>query len=168
MRTRLLAIAALDIVILIGGFALREANIFTDAALSLAVAAIGIVTLLGLLAARDDNTKVTTRFALTVSVSAVWFASVGTLLFFVGEETPLGSEAFNSVSIVMGVVVAFYFGAQAYEAVGMAKARASSDGATGNSSAGGVTTRGGGGPTRGGDAAKVPSAAPEQAVEIYD
>ena len=42
MRTRLLAIAALDIVILIGGFALREANIFTDAALSLAVAAIGI------------------------------------------------------------------------------------------------------------------------------
>jgi hypothetical protein len=65
-------------------------------------------------------------------------------------------------------VVAFYFGAQAYEAVGMAKARAGGDGVTGQSSAGGVTTRGGGGTTRSGDAAKAPSAAREQAVEIYD
>jgi hypothetical protein len=130
--------------LLIVGFALREQDVYRDAALSLAVAAIGIVTLLGLLAARDENTQVTTRFALTVSVSAVWFASVGTLLFVVGEQAPLASEAFNGISIVMGVVVAFYFGAQAYEAVGIAKARQESSSATTTRGDQGTVTRGGG------------------------
>jgi len=168
MRTRLLMIAALDIGLLIGGFALRELDVFKDAALSLAVAAIGIVTLLGLLAARDENTKVTTRFALAVSVSAVWFASVGTLLFFVGERAPLASEAFNGISIVMGVVVAFYFGAQAYEAVGIAKA----DGGTGSSAAAArdpkVATRGGSSPTRAVEPPETPRDTQERTVEIYD
>ena len=168
MRGRLLAIAAIDIGLLILGFALREQDVYKDAALSLAVAAIGIVTLLGLLAARDENTQVTTRFALTVSVSAVWFASVGTLLFVVGEEAALASEAFNGVSIVMGVVVAFYFGAQAYEAVGKAKAVADGGGASAPSRDSGVTTRGGSGTSRGGEPGATPPQPPDRTVEIYD
>jgi len=166
MRGRLLAIAAIDIGLLIVGFALREQDVYKDAALSLAVAAIGIVTLLGLLAARDENTQVTTRFALTVSVSAVWFASVGTLLFFVGEQAPLGSEAFTGISIVMGVVVAFYFGAQAYEAVGKAKADGSGEGAPVQKRDSGVTTRGGGSQTRGDEHGPTPP--PDRTVQIYD
>jgi arginine exporter protein ArgO len=168
MRARLLAIAAIDIGLLIVGFALREQDVYKDAALSLAVAAIGIVTLLGLLAARDENTQVTTRFALTVSVSAVWFASVGTLLFFVGEKAPLASEAFNGISIVMGVVVAFYFGAQAYEAVGKAKASADGGGASTPVRDSGVTTRGGSGTSRGDEHAPAPLEPPDRTVEIYD
>lgn len=166
MRGRLLAIAAIDIGLLIVGFALREQDVYKDAALSLAVAAIGIVTLLGLLAARDENTQVTTRFALTVSVSAVWFASVGTLLFFVGEQAPLGSEAFNGISIVMGVVVAFYFGAQAYEAVGKAKADGSGERSPVQKQDTGVTTRGGASQTRGDEPGPTPP--PERTVQIYD
>ncbi len=168
MRTRLLMIAAIDIGLLVVGFALRETDIFKDAALSLAVAAIGIVTLLGLLAARDENTKVTTRFALAVSVSAVWFASVGTLLFFVGESAPLASEAFNGISIVMGVVVAFYFGAQAYEAVGIARADAGNGPSVGVARDSGVATRSGSSPTRDGEPLVAPGDAPERTVEIYD
>lgn len=166
MRIRLIIIAAIDIGLLIVGFAFRERDIYSDAALSLAVAAIGIVTLLGLLAARDENTKVTTRFALTVSVSAVWFASVGTLLFFVGEQAPLGSEAFNGISVVMGVVVAFYFGAQAYEAVGTARAKSGAGRAPVQSQDTGVTTRGGASPTRGTETGPAPP--PERNVQIYD
>jgi len=166
MRRRLITIAAIDIGLLIVGFALRERDIYSDAALSLAVAAIGIVTLLGLLAARDENTKVTTRFALTVSVSAVWFASVGTLLFFVGEKAPLASEAFNGISIVMGVVVAFYFGAQAYEAVGVAKAKGSGETVAIERSDTGVTTRSGASTSRGDEIPPAPP--PDRTVEIYD
>jgi len=166
MRGRLVVIAALDIGLLIAGFALREQDVSGDAALSLAVAAIGIVTLLGLLAGRDENTKVTTRFALTVSVSAVWFASVGTLLFFVGEKAPLASEAFNGISVVMGVVVAFYFGAQAYEAVGKAKAEGGETGPPIQEQGTAVTTRGGASPTRGDELeSRHP---PERTVEVYD
>jgi hypothetical protein len=166
MRARLLAIAALDIGLLIVGFALREQDVYKDAALSLAVAAIGIVTLLGLLAARDENTQVTTRFALTVSVAAVWFASVGTLLFFVGDQAPLASEAFNGISIVMGVVVAFYFGAQAYESVGRAKADGSDVRSSVQKPDTSVTTRGGTSPTRGTEPGPTPP--PERTVELYD
>jgi hypothetical protein len=166
MRRRLLAIAAVDIGLLIVGFTLREQDVYKDAALSLAVAAIGIVTLLGLLAAKDENTQVTTRFALTVSVSAVWFASVGTLLFFVGEQAPLASEAFNGISIVMGVVVAFYFGAQAYEAVGKAKADGSRQYEPVQIQDTTVTTRGGAGATRSGEPANPHP--PERSIEVYD
>jgi hypothetical protein len=168
MRGRLITIAAIDIGMLIGGFALRELDVFKDAALSLAVAAIGIVTLLGLLAARDQNTKVTTRFALTVSVAAVWFASVGTLLFFVGEKAPLASEAFNGISIVMGVVVAFYFGAQAYEAVGKANAEGSREEAPGQLPDTGVTTRGGARTRSGDESEETQGHHPQRTVEIYD
>lgn len=168
MRRHLLIIATVDIGLLTAGFILRERGVFEDAALSLAVAAIGIVTLLGLLAARDENTKVTTRFALTVSVSAVWFASVGTLLFFVGEKAPLASEAFNGISVVMGVVVAFYFGAQAYEAVGRAKAEGLDSTVTRKAPDTGVTTRGGASSTRGDQPVHETIPPPEGTVEIYD
>ena len=168
MPARLLAIAAIDIGLLIVGFALRDQDVYKDAALSLAVAAIGIVTLLGLLAARDENTQVTTRFALTVSVSAVWFASVGTLLFFVGEKAPLGSEAFTGISIVMGVVVAFYFGAQAYEAVGKARANAEGGRTSVPGRDSGVTTRSGASTSRGDGPVPGPPQPPDRTVEIYD
>jgi hypothetical protein len=90
------------------------------------------------------------------------------LPFFVDEMAPLASEAFNGISIVMGVMIAFYFGAQAYEAVG--KARADSDGtrtATPTPDAG-VTTRGGVSTTRGDEHAPAPAHPPARTVEIYD
>lgn len=158
MRTRLIVIAAVDLLLLGGGFALSQVDSVGNASISWSVGAIGIVTLLGLLAGSGLTTKVTTQFALTVSVAAVWFASVGSLLFFVEEEGPLAGDAFNGVSIVMGVVVSFYFGTKAYESVG--KERAKSQGDTDPAPA---TTRSHG--NRGGASTDDPRA---PSVEIYD
>ena len=156
MSTRLIVIAVLDLILLGAGLALGRVDTFKSSAVSWAVAAIGIVTLLGLLAGRDENTKVTTRFALTVAVAALWFASVGSLLFHLEDPGPLPDEAFTGISLVMGVVVAFYFGAQAYEAVG--KAKALSDPVS-------QPTRTRGGATRGGVSTDDEAGPP---VEIYD
>ena len=97
----------------------------------------------------------------------MWFASVGTLLFFVGEKAPLASEAFTGISIVMGVVVAFYFGAQAYEAVGKARANAEGGGTSAPSRDSGVTTRIGAITSRGDEPVPAPRP-PDRTVEIYD
>lgn len=137
MGRKLVAIALIDLVVLGVAYALEGRQGVTTAIISWAIAAIGLITFFGAVAAADNATKVTTRFALTASFAAVWFASVGALLFYRGEAGPLTPDAFQAISFVMSVVVVFYFGAQAYQAVGEAKAKAGTSIATPASAADG-------------------------------
>jgi hypothetical protein len=123
MKPKLLLIAVADLGILGLAYGLVNARVTDSAAVSLAIAAVGVVTLFGVLATSDETTKVTTRFALTAAVSSVWFASVGALLFDSGGKGTNADQAFQSVSLVMGVVIAFHFGAQAYQAVAETKGK---------------------------------------------
>ncbi len=129
MQQRIVGIAVVDIAVIGLAHLIREVGDLDNAIVAWAIATVGLVTLLGLLSANDRQTRVTTRFAIAVSVSVVWVVSVGHLMFYTGSEGTLAGEAVNSLTLAMSVVIAFYFGAQAFETVARTRAAGDGDGA---------------------------------------
>jgi len=92
--------------------------------LSLMMVAVGLITFFGFMglgvSAEDHNlSKTGIRLAIVVSVVTFYLVLVGTVSFFSkGGELPIITNTMiNHFTTIVGVVVAFYFGTAAYEAV---------------------------------------------------
>ena len=80
--------------------------------------AVGLITLFGLLSANTKQTKVTGRFAIAMTLIVLWLAVIGAVSFVAtAEDETLIDEAFQSITVAVSVVLAFYFGAQVFQAV---------------------------------------------------
>ena len=93
----------------------------TPRILSGMMVAVGLVSFFGFLGLgvnrRDQNlSKTDIRLATVVSVLIFYLVLVGTVSMFVkgGELPPISNTMLNHFTTVVGVVVAFYFGTEAY------------------------------------------------------
>jgi hypothetical protein len=115
-------IAVLDVLAVAIGLAL-EAWWETLAPVSVAVAAVGVITFFGLVILLGGFPEVIghpgrMRGVLTAAFTSVFFVLLGLLAFFQGgEASELGDHLVTSLTYLMGVIIAFYFGATTYERV---------------------------------------------------
>jgi len=93
----------------------------TFAFLSFAAAAVGIITFLGslqLLRVEQDReiSETSLRKAITVAVITVYFVIVGETSFFEKQHefSAISQTMVASFNVIVGVVVAFFFGSSAY------------------------------------------------------
>lgn len=96
----------------------------SDVALSLMLVAVGLVTFYGTMGMginKKDRklSKYDIRLAIVLSLITVYIVLVGTVVFFKkgGELPPIAQIMITHFTTVIGVMLAFYFGAEAYEAV---------------------------------------------------
>jgi predicted MFS family arabinose efflux permease len=96
--------------------------------LSIMMVAVGLIPFFGFIrigvVTKDNNlSKTEIRLAIVVSVITFYLVLVGTASFFVGSTKLLGMSdtMINHFTTIVGVVIAFYFGTAAYEAVNKSK-----------------------------------------------
>lgn len=92
------------------------------ATFSLMLVAVGLVTFYGFMALgnRDNSlSKGDVRLAIVASTITTYLVLVGTVAFFRKESglPEISSTVLNHFTTIVGVVIAFYFGTAAYEAV---------------------------------------------------
>ncbi|MBN2117530.1 MAG: hypothetical protein JW730_13215 [Anaerolineales bacterium] len=96
----------------------------SNAALSLMLVSVGLVTFYGTMGMGITNrhrrlSKYDIRLAIVISLITVYIVLVGTVVFFTkgGDLPPIAQTMITHFTTVVGVMIAFYFGAEAYEAV---------------------------------------------------
>ena len=101
-----------------------EGITLSRAFLSLMMVIVGLLTFFGFIGlgvkpGDDKLSKTETRLAIVVSVMTMYFVLVGTVSFFAqgGELPDITDTMIEHFTTIVGVVIAFYFGTAAYEAV---------------------------------------------------
>ncbi len=102
--------------------------------LSMMVVSVGLLTFFGFvgLGVKEGDTnlsKTEVRLAIVISVMTMYLVIVGTVSFFAqGGELPVITDTMiTHFTTIVGVVVAFYFGTAAYEAVHKSSSNADED-----------------------------------------
>ncbi|MBI5841253.1 MAG: hypothetical protein HZB19_14235 [Chloroflexi bacterium] len=116
--------AGLVFLIVVISYALNVYLQVSNVILSLMLVAVGLVTFYGTIGMgvnKKDRklSKYDLRLAIVLSLITVYIVLVGTVVFFKkgGELPPIAQTMITHFTTVIGVVIAFYFGAEAYEAV---------------------------------------------------
>lgn len=96
----------------------------SNAAFSLMLVSVGLVTFYGTMGMGINGrhrklSKYDVRLAIVISLITVYIVLVGTVVFFKkgAELPPIAQMMITHFTTVVGVVIAFYFGTEAYEAV---------------------------------------------------
>jgi hypothetical protein len=99
----------------------KEKGNRADYPITFAIIATGVVTFFGVLKHQLENDGGPTtisdgslRIALTVSLTMTYFVFVGYTTYYEGTTSEVATSTVTSFTTIVGVVIAFYFGASAY------------------------------------------------------
>ncbi len=121
-RKRLYWMAGLVFLTVLVCYILNVYFMVSNVVLSIMLVATGLITFYGAMGGGLSDRKLSKydiRLAIVLSLITVYIVLVGTVVFFKrgSELPPIAQTMITHFTTIIGVVIAFYFGAEAYEAV---------------------------------------------------
>jgi len=120
-RKFLYAMGGIVFLIVAVSYALRVYAQVSSAIFSLMLVSVGLVTFYGTISAGAKDRRLSKqdiRMAIVISMLTTYIVLVGTVVFFNKGSAlpPIAQTMITHFTTIVGVVIAFYFGAEAYEA----------------------------------------------------
>lgn len=120
-QRNLIWMAGMNFLIVMVCYGLRVYLEVTSAILSAMLVAVGLLTFYGMAGFGTKDHKLSKhdiRLAIVFALITMYIVLAGTVIFFSkgGELPPITQTMISHFTTIVGVVIAFYFGAEAYEA----------------------------------------------------